>query len=188
MNESAFYKVFAVILAVMILVGLIIAASLGSGEIALATLGAGGCVFVILICNALDSTSGSSGSSESIANMARRSWAERHGADRGAYGPDWRIRRRVTLDRDGRQCQLCSSKTELHVHHIRPLSRGGTNRYENLITLCRRCHNAQHGRRFSATDIRTQHRSKGRPKPFDPKRYDPEMAKRVGRNGSYLFD
>ena len=34
----------------------------------------------------------------------------------------------------------------LHVHHVQPLSRGGTNNPANLRTLCINCHEAAHGR------------------------------------------
>ena len=32
----------------------------------------------------------------------------------------------------------------LEVHHIKPLSKGGTNEQDNLRTLCRGCHIALH--------------------------------------------
>ena len=36
----------------------------------------------------------------------------------------------------------------LHVHHIQPLNRGGTNHPSNLQTLCIYCHEEVHGRRL----------------------------------------
>jgi DNA polymerase III epsilon subunit-like protein len=48
---------------------------------------------------------------------------------------------------DGHACVIChkpSSKSELHVHHIIPLSRYGTNQHVNLVTLCLTCHKKQH--------------------------------------------
>lgn len=48
---------------------------------------------------------------------------------------------------DGFKCAICSSaggKVELHVHHIVPLSKLGTNQVENLVTLCYLCHSRQH--------------------------------------------
>ena len=48
---------------------------------------------------------------------------------------------------DGHACVICyktSSDSELHVHHIIPLSLFGTNQPQNLVTLCYSCHNKQH--------------------------------------------
>jgi len=48
------------------------------------------------------------------------------------------------LKRDGYACQECDSRDFLHVHHIKPLSAGGDNSENNLITLCRKCHKEKH--------------------------------------------
>jgi len=46
---------------------------------------------------------------------------------------------------DGFRCRQCGdSSSELNVHHITPLSAGGSNDPENLITLCKFCHAQQH--------------------------------------------
>lgn len=48
---------------------------------------------------------------------------------------------------DGFECNLCHKKghnIELHVHHIIPISKGGTNHDNNLIVLCQKCHQKQH--------------------------------------------
>ena len=47
---------------------------------------------------------------------------------------------REIIKRDKHKCQLCSSVFKLEVHHIQPLSKGGVNYSENLITLCKTCH------------------------------------------------
>ncbi len=50
------------------------------------------------------------------------------------------------LKRDGFRCQLCGERPSnnehitLHIHHVRPFSRGGLTIDENLITLCHTCH------------------------------------------------
>ena len=49
--------------------------------------------------------------------------------------------------RDGYRCVCCLrgfAQGELHVHHVLPLSRFGTNSDSNLVTLCHPCHNKQH--------------------------------------------
>ena len=51
--------------------------------------------------------------------------------------------------RDGYKCTSCrAANTTLDVHHIIHLSNHGTNQQSNLITLCRRCHEAEHKRVF----------------------------------------
>lgn len=41
-----------------------------------------------------------------------------------------------------RVCERCkkSFNTSLEIHHIIPLSRGGTNKRGNLMVLCKECH------------------------------------------------
>ena len=49
--------------------------------------------------------------------------------------------------RDGYKCQLCKGKSKdkkLEVHHIVQRKDGGTNRPDNLITLCHTCHSELH--------------------------------------------
>lgn len=45
-------------------------------------------------------------------------------------------------------CEACDytprHRKKLHVHHIRPISRGGTTVAENLVALCFDCHNDAH--------------------------------------------
>ena len=59
------------------------------------------------------------------------------------YPPDWSERQARCLRRDLYQCRLCGSKERLHVHHVKPISFGGTHTMQNLITLCSRCHMRQ---------------------------------------------
>lgn len=47
--------------------------------------------------------------------------------------------------RDGYKCQCCGVKhVRLEVHHLLPVSRGGSDKLENLITLCVACHHKAH--------------------------------------------
>lgn len=48
------------------------------------------------------------------------------------------------LKRDKWRCVKCGCKKWLHVHHILPRSKGGTNNHDNLITLCDVCHMEEH--------------------------------------------
>lgn len=67
-------------------------------------------------------------------------------ADARRYPADWERVRAVVLQRDGYACRNCGAGGALQVHHIVPLSAGGTNRWTNLTTLCRRCHRRLHPR------------------------------------------
>lgn len=71
------------------------------------------------------------------------------------YPPDWENRKDEIIDRDGKLCSKCGRYRYLHLHHINPLSRGGTNQISNLILLCEKCHSKRHGgRRFK--DVYTE--------------------------------
>jgi len=65
------------------------------------------------------------------------------------YSDNWKGIRQDALDRDGWECHFCGndrdSGVSLHVHHIEPKSEGGPDTLENLITLCRDCHEKLHG-------------------------------------------
>lgn len=77
------------------------------------------------------------------------------------YGPNWKRQRTKVLDRDQHQCQSCGKdsgelNTEPHVHHIQPLRKFQQkyeepkcfqegNAIENLVTLCKSCHNRWEG-------------------------------------------
>lgn len=80
------------------------------------------------------------------------------------YPEDWSQRKLYVQKRDNFKCQQCgftmlgdrhklrrakelkthSMWTELHIHHIVPLSKGGTNELSNLVALCERCHENKH--------------------------------------------
>lgn len=56
------------------------------------------------------------------------------------YPENWIEIRSNILKRDNYSCCNCRATKRHHVHHIVPLSCGGTNNETNLITLCERCH------------------------------------------------
>jgi hypothetical protein len=60
------------------------------------------------------------------------------------YPPDWDERVNAVLARD-KVCTKCGHSQNPHAHHIVPLSRGGTNKLENITLLCERCHQSIHG-------------------------------------------
>ncbi len=61
------------------------------------------------------------------------------------HAPSKALRMQV-LNRDGRRCLICGRSptfhvdVELHVHHAVPWGQGGLTQIENLITLCKTCH------------------------------------------------
>ena len=74
-------------------------------------------------------------------------------------GPDYPINwpeiRKWVLQRDGHQCtntwqdaygnwNRCPNIDHLHVDHVIPKSKGGTDTADNLRTLCERCHSSRH--------------------------------------------
>jgi 5-methylcytosine-specific restriction protein A len=81
----------------------------------------------------------------------RREDAARRGSSRqrgytGKYerARAWILKRRPL-------CALCEAEGRLTpatmTHHVVPLSRGGTNRSDNLLPVCRECHDRLHGGR-----------------------------------------
>lgn len=60
--------------------------------------------------------------------------------------PEWQARAREAKRRDGGRCRMCGSDQKLQTDHIVPLSKGGSNEFENLQTLCKACHEIKTGR------------------------------------------
>ena len=59
----------------------------------------------------------------------------------GSYdSPQWAERAREAKARDDYQCVLCGATENLETDHIIELSRGGSNDFDNLQTLCKSCH------------------------------------------------
>lgn len=68
------------------------------------------------------------------------------------YPDDWEKFRKKVYEKDYYTCQNCGlmgsmrdeGATELHAHHIVPLSKRGKNILSNCITLCKYCHKRCH--------------------------------------------
>ena len=76
-------------------------------------------------------------------------WLRSDGMVHWAYqkGPDYGFAntKAMVLARDGHKCQCCKGRSEdrrLEVRHIVFRSEGGSDKAENLITLCKSCHDA----------------------------------------------
>jgi hypothetical protein len=50
----------------------------------------------------------------------------------------------IILKKDHFKCRLCNSPEDIQVHHITPKSIGGKNTFDNLVTLCSKCHHFIH--------------------------------------------
>jgi len=53
---------------------------------------------------------------------------------------EWKSVETKIKKRDGYTCRSCGLRVNLTVHHILPRDEGGTEIPDNLITLCRVCH------------------------------------------------
>lgn len=72
-------------------------------------------------------------------------------------GSFYRNRKKV-LERDNHTCRHCGHKGEsnyMDVHHITPVRLGGTSTEDNMITLCRKCHNHADRGKISAQLLRS---------------------------------
>lgn len=62
--------------------------------------------------------------------------------------PEWQRLRSQRLKIDEYKCQKCGRPFDLDVHHIRyPIALGEEDVYNDLITLCRHCHNDIEGKK-----------------------------------------
>ena len=66
---------------------------------------------------------------------------------RKSSGYEWAARREKALKRDGYLCQQCLEIGRVviakEVDHITPVSKGGTDEYSNLVSLCSICHKSK---------------------------------------------
>lgn len=63
------------------------------------------------------------------------------------FNEEWLNIRTQVLKRDHYRCVNCGQTgTDLHVHHVVPKSKGGTEELDNLVTLCAKCHSIQEGK------------------------------------------
>nr|WP_240938229.1 HNH endonuclease [Haloarcula rubripromontorii] len=71
-----------------------------------------------------------------------KEWSKSNQSEKVSPGARTKI-----INRDGGSCLRCGleDEAELEVHHILPVSHGGTNDDSNLATLCSHCHEAAHG-------------------------------------------
>lgn len=74
------------------------------------------------------------------------------------YPANWDEIRHNVYRRDNYTCKQCgATNTRLHCDHIKPLSKGGTNDYSNLRTLCEECHITEHPHMLNSPVFRQRH-------------------------------
>jgi len=85
-------------------------------------------------------------------NVSKTAWWTYQRGD--MYG--YQNLKQFILKRDNYTCQSCKKRTkkniELHVHHIVFKSNGGTDTKNNLITLCKICHDKLHQKKNAQTN------------------------------------
>jgi 5-methylcytosine-specific restriction endonuclease McrA len=64
----------------------------------------------------------------------------------------WKLRRQVALDRAGGFCEDCGARESFEVHH-RTYKRKGNERPEDLVAVCRRCHQERHRGQRTLLDL-----------------------------------
>ena len=81
-----------------------------------------------------------------VTGSDHHNWKENTAPHQFYQNNKWKETRQKALERDGNKCTICQTETDLHVHHIRPVSDGGS-KYElnNLVTLCASCHKKWEG-------------------------------------------
>jgi 5-methylcytosine-specific restriction endonuclease McrA len=68
-------------------------------------------------------------------------------------GKTWERARAQAYARDKGRCVVCGASEGPTVHHIRPRIIGGEHRPENLVTLCRACHDGVESVAHRATGL-----------------------------------
>jgi hypothetical protein len=59
----------------------------------------------------------------------------------------WKKIRAFVIERDGGICQYCGAEAaKPDVDHVLPLSRGGSNREDNLVTACPTCNRSKNAK------------------------------------------
>lgn len=86
----------------------------------------------------------------------------RHWGYQKGPGYGYKNNHEAVLNRDDYTCQCCKTKkTTLHVHHIVYRSNGGSDKMDNLITLCENCHRKLHNGELKDFELKLVGKRKG---------------------------
>ena len=66
---------------------------------------------------------------------------------------NWSELRQIVLEKYHYHCSICGCNEEIDVHHKIPIKDGGTNEIENLIAVCRTCHEELHHFKLSTVRV-----------------------------------
>ena len=86
---------------------------------------------------------------------ARRCEARKQGQDEYRQylrSDGWKQRRQVALDRARGFCEDCGARENFEVHH-RTYKRKGNERPNDLVAVCRRCHEERHRGKRTGLDV-----------------------------------
>ena len=77
-----------------------------------------------------------------------------------SYPENWGEISDSVRDRDGNKCVFCGREGHLlHVHHVKPRSKGGIDDPSNLVSLCVACHTKAHDGKLGASKFHASSRS-----------------------------
>lgn len=65
--------------------------------------------------------------------------------DNYLQSPQWRNKRQELFNERGKKCEHCGATTQIHVHHIHYRNLGNE-KLEDLMVLCKSCHEEEHKR------------------------------------------
>lgn len=86
--------------------------------------------------------------SEKEKRVREKKWSERQRREQAPPNLVDQICRR-----DGSECIRCGGEQDLQIHHIQPVSQGGTATERNLAALCSDCHQAAHLGHVSSGEV-----------------------------------
>lgn len=85
---------------------------------------------------------------EDTKKAVEKEWSKNYQQEKVSTGTRSRIFRQ-----DDNMCVRCGAEESLQIHHITPVSEGGTKENENLVTLCKSCHKAAHGGSWTEASV-----------------------------------
>lgn len=100
---------------------------------------------ILIAVRALEAKDAEISERDAIAAERKAKDAARSNARRAMLPVDWLDLRSIVFERDHWTCQYCGTveADQWHCDHVYPLSRGGTNDIENLVTACRSCNSSK---------------------------------------------
>ena len=92
------------------------------------------------------------------------------------------------IERDGNVCSVCSGSKTLEVHHIIPRSEGGSDSRENLITLCKKCHDEVELAEYRTAALIRNHTPEWKQDAAIPRKRPAKIKKALDDDGNEIDD